>query len=138
MVNRSVIQKRVKKAKEYLDFLNKIKAEYSLREFKGDQMVYGSAERFLYLAIESLIDIGNHIISDQNLGRVESYSDIPKILYENNYIDKELKEVFIKIVGFRNILVYDYLDVDLDIVYTIIKRNLSDLKNIMKIYIEFL
>jgi uncharacterized protein YutE (UPF0331/DUF86 family) len=132
MVNREVLTRRLERAEEYLDFLEEIKSEYDLEEFRGDPKIYGSSERFLHLSIEALLDIGNHIIADENLGKVNSYSDIPKILSQNSYIDKELKEVFIKIIGFRNILVHDYLDIDLEIVYNVITNSLIDLKIILK------
>ncbi|MCK8828005.1 DUF86 domain-containing protein [Natroniella acetigena] len=138
MVKREIIQKRVSKVNEYLDFLREIKQDYSLEEFKSNPMVYGSTERFLHLTIEALIDIGNHLIADQGLGRVEAYSDIPKILYQNNYLDQDLKDIFIKIVGFRNVLVHDYMEVDLDIVHSVVNDNLEDLVDILKEFACFL
>ena len=134
MVNREVIQKRLEKSREYIEFLNNIKDSYSLNEFKDNKMVYGSSERFLHLTIEALLDMGNHLVSDQDLGNIDSYRDIPKILHQNDYIDSEQKEIFIKIIGFRNILVHDYLDIDKATVYKIIKENLSDLTGLLKMY----
>lgn len=138
MVRTEIIQKRISKANEYINYLEKIRKENTREEFKREPMVFGSSERFLHLVIESLLDIGNHIISDQNLGEVELYKDIPEMLYQNDYISKEQKEVFTKITGFRNILVHDYLEVDLDIVYDILNKNLEDLKSILKAYADFL
>jgi len=92
----------------------------------------------LHLVIEALLDIGNHIISDQNLGEVEFYKDIPELLYQNDYINGEQKEIFIRITGFRNILVDEYLEIDLDIVYKILKNNLNDLHSILKEYAKLL
>ncbi len=135
MVNRIVLHKRIEKAKEYIDFLKNIQTNYSLSEFENDPMIYGSSERFLHLTIEALIDIGNHIIADENLGKVQTYRDVAKILRDNGYIDDETSQVFIKIIGFRNILVHDYMELDLDLVYEIIKNNLSDLENILEKYI---
>jgi uncharacterized protein YutE (UPF0331/DUF86 family) len=134
MVNPEVVQKRIEKVQEYLDFLEKIKEEYSREEFKKEPMVYGSAERFLQLCIEALMDIGAHIVADENLGRVDIYSDIPKLLSQHGYISEEEKNLFIKIIGFRNILVHDYLEVDLDITYEIIKNNLIDLRKLIRKY----
>ncbi len=134
MVNREVIQKRLEKSREYIEFLNNIKDSYSLNEFKDNKMVYGSSERFLHLTIEALLDMGNHLVSDQDLGNIDSYRDIPKILHQNDYIDSEQKEIFIKIIGFRNILFHDYLDIDKATVYKIIKENLSDLTDLLKMY----
>lgn len=134
MVNRDILQNRMEKANEYLDFLEELGNGYSKAEFKKDPKLYGSAERFLHLTIEVLIDIGNHIIADQNLGKVDFYSDIPDILYENNFLEEDLKDIFIKIIGFRNVLVHDYLEVDLDIVYIVMKEELGDIKDILKEY----
>ncbi len=138
MINRETLQKRIEKAQEYIDFLEEIKAKYNLEEFQSNKMIFGSTERFLHLTIESLIDIGNHIISADNLGIVNAYRDIPIILYENNYINKEQKNIFIQIIGTRNILVHDYLDIEKETIYRILKENISDLKDILKKYLEFL
>jgi len=138
VVNREILQKRIEKLNEYLDFLNNIKTNYDKKEFKSSKKVYASTERFLHLSIEALLDIGNHLIADQNLGKVNNYSDIPLILFENNYLSEELKELFIKIIGFRNILVHDYLDIDLDIVYQILDKKLKDLEEIIKIFAKYL
>jgi uncharacterized protein YutE (UPF0331/DUF86 family) len=134
MVKREVLQKRIEKSQEYIRFLEKIKSEYSVEEFVKDKMIYGSVERFLHLSIEALIDMGNHIISNEDLGQVDSYRDIPIILFKNKYINKELKDIFIKIIGFRNILVHDYLDIDKEIVYQVLDENLSDIKSILRNY----
>jgi len=37
----------------------------------------------LHLAIEGINDISNHIIANESLGMIASYSDIPTILSEN-------------------------------------------------------
>jgi len=138
MVEREVLQKRIEKAREYINFLGKMSGNYNFEEFKNDKMIYGSGERFLHLTIEALIDIGNHIISSEDLGVVDVYRDIPVILHNNEYIDKRDKELFIKIIGLRNILVHDYLDIEKETVYRIINENLSDLEDILKKYIELL
>ncbi len=138
MVKKEVLQKRLKKAQEYLGYLEDIKKRYNKEKFKNDPMVFGSIERFLHLLIEALIDIGNHIISDQNLGEVEFYKDIPRLLYQNNFINEDQKEIFEQITGFRNILVHEYLEIDLDIVYEVLNNNLDDLKSIMREYAKLL
>ena len=55
--------------------------KYSLEGFVHDPEHYGSAERFLHLAIESILDMGNHIIADLDPGIVNWYSDIPSISF---------------------------------------------------------
>jgi predicted nucleic acid-binding protein len=75
------------------------------------QDAFSSTETFLQLAIETLTDLGNHVIADPRLGAVDWYSDIPRLLYEAGYINVEKRENWIHMIGFRNVLVHDYLDV---------------------------
>jgi uncharacterized protein YutE (UPF0331/DUF86 family) len=138
MVKIEILQKRINKARQYLDYLRDIRAKYSYKEFKNDPVIYGSVERFLQLIIEALMDIGNHIISDQNLGQVEFYNNIPELLFNHKYINKEQRDLFLKIIGFRNILVHDYLEINSAIVYNILEKNLSDLESILKEYAKLL
>ena len=58
MVNKEIIRKRLNKLDEYLMILQELK-KFTLDDFLADHEHYGSAERFLQLAIETLIDIGN-------------------------------------------------------------------------------
>lgn len=132
MVNREVLLRRIEKAKEYLDFLFRIKDNCNIDEFKQNPMVYGSSERFLHLCIEAILDIGTHIISYENLGKIDFYSDVPKLLNQHGYLNKDLTDIFITIIGFRNILVHEYLEIDLDIVYKVMQDNLNDLEKILK------
>jgi len=52
---------------------------------------YGSAERFLQLAIEAITDMGNHVVAEEELGVVNSYADVPALLGEKGYIDTQLQ-----------------------------------------------
>ena len=137
MVISEVIRKRLNKLDEYLKILEGIK-KYSFEEFISDPEHYGSAERFLQLSIEVLNDIGNHIIADEELGMINWQSDIPDILHKNNYITKELKTNWIQIIGFRNILVHDYLDIDRKIVFSVLQNNLTDIYELRKVFSQFL
>lgn len=137
MVKREVVISRIDKLKEYLTFLNSIK-EYSKEEYRSNPFVYGSSERFLHLAIECSIDIGNHIIADMRYRKPENNKDIFEILYENEIIDKELKENLCNMAGFRNILVHDYLKLNREIVRDIIVNNLVDMETFIALIIEYI
>lgn len=111
---------------------------YSYDEFIKNPEIYGSAERFLQLLIETITDIGNHIIAELNLGVVNWYSDIPTLLFDNGYINQSVKESWIKMIGFRNVLIHDYLDIDHHIVYNILTNRLEEFQNIKKVFTQFL
>ena len=137
MVRPEVIQKRLGKVEEYLTILKKLQ-RYSLAEFVADPERYGSAERFLQLSIEALNDIGSHLIADQELGPVDSAGDIPRLLCEKGCFGEELRDTWIRMIGFRNVLVHDYLDVDRSVVHDVLQRNLNDIQQLMRVFAQFL
>ena len=137
MVRPEVIRKRLNKLDEYLSILYKLR-KYSLDDFVSDPEHYGSAERFLHLAIEAILDMGNHVIADSDLGIVNWYSDIPSILANKGYIDSDLEKKWLQMIGFRNTLVHDYLEIDRTIVYEILQRHLKDIEASKRIFAQFL
>ncbi len=137
MVRREVLLRRLQKLDEYLQILRQLQ-HYSRDEFLASPERYGSAERFLQLAIETLTDIGNHVIADLNLGVVDWYSDVPRLLHEAGYIDENLRATWTRMIGFRNILVHDYLNVDRGIVYQVLHENLEDFEALKQAFIQLL
>lgn len=137
MVRPEVIKRRLQKIDEYLSILKGLQ-KYSYDEFIKEPEHYGAVERFLQLLIESLNDLGNHIIADLDLGKVNWHRDIPAILAEKNYIDSALEEKWIQMIGFRNTLVHDYLDIDREIVYQVLHNNLVDIEKLKKVFAQFL
>lgn len=137
MVDKEVVLNRIKHLEDNINYLEKIK-KYDQKTFSSTQDIYYRFERALHLAVEAVLDLGNHLIADQNLETPDSNRDIFRILFENQIIDSELKESLIKMAGFRNILVHDYLDLDRELEYEIIKNNIVDIKEFMKVVLEYL
>jgi len=137
LVNPEVIRKRINKLDEYLSILNRLK-EYSADDFINNPQIYGSAERFLHLSIETITDMGNHVVAQSNLGIINWYSDIPTILEEKGIISDIQKDKWIRMIGFRNILIHDYLKIDRKLVYQNLQQNLDDFKELKKVFIKFL
>lgn len=73
-----MIAEKLSRLKEYINYLRALK-DTPLEIFETDFKTRGAAERYLHLAIESVIDIGNEIISALQLRRPEQYRDIPNI-----------------------------------------------------------
>jgi uncharacterized protein YutE (UPF0331/DUF86 family) len=90
------------------------------------------------LAIETLIDIGNHVIAELQLGTVDHYRDVPALLAQHGYLDDTLEARWVRMIGFRSILVHDYLDVDRRIVYRVLHEDLEDLEALRRVFAQFL
>jgi uncharacterized protein YutE (UPF0331/DUF86 family) len=132
-----VIRRRLQKVDEYLGILEGLRC-YDLNDFLANPERYGSAERFLQLTIEALLDTGSHVIAELELGAIETYSDIPRILAKSGYVDRDLAERWIRIIGFRNILVHDYLDIDRKVVHEVLQHQLKDLRVTKQALAQFL
>lgn len=130
MVNAEIFRKRLGKIEEYLSILDRLR-EYTIDEFVGEPERYGSAERFLHLSIEAINDLGNHVIADLDLGEVNWQSDIPRVLFERGYLSRELQDKWIKMIGFRNVLVHEYLNIDHKLVYDVLHNNLGDFRELI-------
>ena len=137
MIRQEVITKRLQKLDEYINILHKLK-RYSYEEFIADPEHYGSVERFLQLALEAISSIGNYIISDLELGIVNWHRDIPAILKEKGHITLQTEEKWIRMIGLRNILAQDYLNIDRQVVYDVLQNNLDDFEEIKTSFAKFL
>jgi len=136
LVNKEVVREKLIHLEEYINDLDEYK-ELKLEELTSDKILFRYLERTLHLAVEAILDIGYHIISDERLGNPVSNKEAMKILAENNII-KENVDDYIKMAQFRNIIVHDYADIDPEIMLKIIKENISDLKSIFKWYKEYI
>ena len=99
---------------------------------------YSSAERSLHLAMEALLDMGNHVIADEGLGVVDWYSDVPRIFLEKGLISFELSQKWIRMIGFCNTLVHGYMDVDLSIVYEVLQNGLGEIEELKRVFARHL
>lgn len=82
--------------------------------------------------------MGSHVIAQLGIGRVESYGDIPRILREQGSLPPDLADHWVKMIGFRNILVHGYLDIDRTIVHEVVQTCRGDLAAIRDVFLGFL
>jgi uncharacterized protein YutE (UPF0331/DUF86 family) len=137
LVKKAIIAARLERLRQYLKTLREVE-KFGQERFKTDPFIHGTAERYLHLTIECLLDIGNHIIADHGYQKPESYGEIFEILAKNNIISHELLQELSGMAAFRNVLVHDYLRLDLDLVYRIIQKKLRVFEKLGEVYAEFL
>ncbi len=137
MVKKEVIAARLDKLRGYLKILKAVQ-RYDLEKFKTDPFIHGTAERYLHLSIECILDIGNHIIADRGFRKPDTYADVLEILAEEGVISGNLNKKLAGMAAFRNVLVHDYLKLDHDKVYEILREQIKNLEKLAKIYSEFL
>lgn len=137
MIDRESIVARLAKLRENVHNLKQLQS-YSLDEFSGNFMIYNATEHLLQTSIECILDIGNHIISGLGLKRPESYSGTVTILGQEGIVPHDFCQELEGMAGFRNILVHEYLMVDLRIVYEVLQSRLSDFQTFAEHICAFL
>jgi len=86
----------------------------------------------IQLAVQNCIDIAAHIISDEDLGIPGSTNEMFYTLEENGYLTRDITEKMVRAVGFRNLIVHEYVNLKLDRVYEISKNDINDLEIFLK------
>jgi uncharacterized protein YutE (UPF0331/DUF86 family) len=94
-IDETLILAKISKLNQYFKYLKELRKS-SLEDFKEDFRISGSTERYLQVAIECIINIGNEIISSLQLKKPERYRDIAYILYETKIIPKTLQILFLR------------------------------------------
>ena len=82
----------------------------------------------LQRAVQICVDIGNHILLDYKTPTPSTMAETFKYLAQNNLITKDNADDLSHAVGFRNIAVHQYEDIECKIIYSIITSHLDDFK----------
>lgn len=137
MVDKHLILRKLAALDEYL---SQIKAyeSISIKEYVSDWKIQRIVERTLQMIIETCLDIGSHIISDEKLPVPETYADMFRILARNGILGKTELDVYEKMARFRNVIVHDYEKIDPDIVAGILRNNLRDFETFKSSIVEYL
>lgn len=77
--------------------------------------------------VETSVDLANILIRQKRLGIPGETRESFSILVREKLLDQRLGENLKKMVGFRNLAVHQYRDLDLDIVESVIRTRLDDL-----------
>ncbi len=78
----------------------------------SDRVRMGDLKYTFQTALEACIDAAHHIVASDGLGEPSSNADAFRLLASAGVLDGELAESLVGAVGFRNVLVHGYADVD--------------------------
>ena len=131
MSNLKVIENKKSSIQKYLKILQRYK-KYSKQEIEGDIDIKAAVERYLYLAIQSTVDLAESIIAYKNFRKPTTMTEAFYILSEERFISDRLTNELAKMVGFRNVIAHDYEKIDYDIVYDVLQNKLKDIEIFMK------
>ncbi|HBF12270.1 MAG TPA: transcriptional regulator [Deltaproteobacteria bacterium] len=82
----------------------------------------------LQRAVQSAIDLAAHVVSDEGLGLPADLKENFDLLERANIIEDPLATKMKKMVGFRNIAVREYSEIDVDVLKKILMNHLKDIE----------
>ena len=131
MENKSVILNKFETIEKCI---NRINEEYqnnpeNLDDYRKMDMIVLNLQR----ACEAVLDFAVYIVSTRKLGLPQTKREAFILLEENNIIDSKMSKNMQGMVGFRNIAVHDYKEIDEEILKDVIENHLNDLLDFARI-----
>lgn len=122
------IQRCIKRARDELA---------STTDFAGDYTAQDAAILNVTRACEQAIDLANHLIRVARLGIPADSGQSFELLSAERIVDDRLATRLKKMVGFRNVAVHQYQDLDIAVVESVIRTDLNDLIRFTEVAIEW-
>lgn len=126
MVKRDILERKLCQIEKSLVKIKNYRL-LAYDEFVGQPVARDVVEYNLFIIINCMIDIVNHIVADDGLGEVDSLSDGFCILADHGYWTKHQLVIFTRMVAFRNMIAHQYADISADVVYDILQHKLEDI-----------
>ncbi len=109
------------------------KLEDLLDDYDLQDIISINLERSVQLSV----DIGLQALLELKSQPPETMAEVFTILGTRGIISPELAEQLKSAVGFRNIAVHEYKEIDWKIVFSLLNNNLSDFNSFMKMILSF-
>lgn len=137
MVDRDLLFRKLANLDEYVKQVSEF-SQTTADEYRADWKTQRIVERTLQMAIETSVDIANHVIGDRRLRVPSTYADVFEVLGEAGLLETSLVESLVAMTRFRNVLVHGYARVDPVIVARILRENLDDFRRFERAVLDWL
>jgi uncharacterized protein YutE (UPF0331/DUF86 family) len=137
MLDRQVIEAHLQNMEEALANLGRYRT-LSLEEVKKDLSLVWIVEKGLQILIQNLLDIGAHVLASEIKNDWDDYGEIILKLGHHGILPMDFSERIQGMAGLRNILIHEYLRVDVPRLYDYLKNRLGDFTEFMSYIQEYL
>lgn len=96
---------------EQLSFLRE-RAGEDRDALRADDILLSATKYRFVTAIEAMLDVAHHLLATELWGPAEDSADAVRLLGRHRVIDRQLADQLAASVGFRNVLVHGYTEVD--------------------------
>lgn len=135
MVDRELVLRKVAALEQYVAELDEFR-HLTIDTYVAERKTQRIVERTLHLAIETCLDLAEHVIADRRLRVPASHAETFEILRDAGLIPTPLAASLVQMAKFRNILVHDYARIDAGRVVRILRDDLGDLVKFKRLVLE--
>jgi len=132
-----IIRTKMKEIEESVGLVER-HLPHAFKEFANMGLVKDGIYKRIEFAIQNVFDICAIINADLELGIPADDKEILDNLVENKVLSREMKEKLKIMKGFRNIVVHRYGKIDDRLAFKILKDNIKDFYEFIKILKDFL
>ena len=132
MVDRDVVLAKIAQIDYALLRMQQTQSRSALSAAEREELL----ELHLQRAAQAAIDLAAHVIATENYELPDAIGRSFAILAEHQVISDELAERLRRMAGFRNVAVHQYERLQPEIVESIVKTNLADVKEFCNALIE--
>lgn len=136
MVNPEIINARLREMEENLALLDEIKST-SFERFQDEPKIFKLALYCLQVSIQCLLDICHHIIVDNDWPKPQNNTEAIEIITRHNILPEEFSKKIMSMAGLRNILVHEYIKIDLKRIFKYIQQ-IQDFRQFQKYILAYL
>lgn len=135
-MDKKIIQKYLEEIEENLKLLKEFRS-FSIKELQDKKKAW-MVEHGLQVTIQNMIDVSTHILASLAVNEIETYKDVMLWLGKKKIVPEKFAQRLVKMAGLRNILVPEYLTVEIKRVWNILRKNLMDFEKFSKYVYRFI
>jgi len=131
MVDRDILLAKIASIRKCLERIRTVTGRVS--ESLNDPDIQDIFVLNLQRAVQAAIDLAAHQVADEKIGLPTNLKENFALLESRQIIDAQLSKRLQAMVGFRNIAVHDYQQLDLIILKSILEHRLGDLDEFVQV-----
>ena len=124
-VDKELLERHLKQLREAVYILKDL-GKNKREEFTADYRIYGLAERYLQIAIESCLQVCGILVASLGLRRPEGYHELLSVVASQQIIPNSLAYRLEILTNLRDSLVHDSSTLNHDLLYDYIQQRIDD------------
>lgn len=123
----NIVSRHLRQLQLYLGRLQELQKR-PRQDVLSDWQTQAMVDRYLQLAVEVVISVAQQLIALLDLPIPDSNKEAVRALVKAGVLTSELGEELVQAVGFRNIIVHGYMDIDYRVVYNVLHSDMTHLE----------